>query len=174
MKHALPVVIALVIFTADTFAQQPAPQRGESYKYRTILTLAGAGGGFTLGVFAGLSAFDDAINSDRKVWTTAVISAGGGAVAGYFLGRALDKRKKKAGTTNATEELNRALISSRSSAATQLIASSPPGVNLPTLALSPPPRKGFEPILPIVADGVSPDLSRTYVLAALRKMSTAE
>ena len=69
---------------------------GESHKYRTIFTLAGAGGGFTVGVFAGLAKFDDAINSDRKVWTTAIVGAGGGAVGGYFLGRILDKRRDRA------------------------------------------------------------------------------
>ena len=50
-------------------------------------------------MFAGLAAFDDSVNSDRKVWTTALVSAAGGAVGGYFIGRAVDKRHMKRGST---------------------------------------------------------------------------
>jgi len=56
-------------------------------------------GGFAVGLFAGLAAFDDATNSDRKVWTTAILAGVGGAVGGYFLGRALDKRGKSTNVT---------------------------------------------------------------------------
>jgi hypothetical protein len=90
------------------FGQQTAPQSGESHNYRTLFTLAGGGGGFTVGLVAGLAAFDDATNSDRKVWTTAALSAVGGAVGGYFLGRALDKRQKKPKVTWRSAEHERA------------------------------------------------------------------
>lgn len=53
-----------------------------------IWTAVGAGAGFGVGVWAGLSAFDDAINSDRKVWTSAIVGACAGGVAGYLIGRA--------------------------------------------------------------------------------------
>ncbi len=49
--------------------------------------IGGAGAGFGVGLWAGLSAFDDAINSERKVWTTAVVGAAVGAVGGYLIGR---------------------------------------------------------------------------------------
>jgi hypothetical protein len=51
-------------------------------------TIGGTGAGFGVGLWAGLSAFDDAINSERKVWTTAVVGAAAGAVGGYLIGRA--------------------------------------------------------------------------------------
>ena len=94
MKNRLAIITALVLLTStSTLAQQSAPKREESHKYRTILTLAGGGGAFALGVFVGLNAFDDAVNSDRKLWTTAALSAAGGAVGGYFLGRAFEERR---------------------------------------------------------------------------------
>jgi hypothetical protein len=55
---------------------------------RTALwTVVGAAAGFGVGIWAGLHAFDDAIDSDRKVWTTAILSAAGGGVAGFLIGR---------------------------------------------------------------------------------------
>jgi len=89
----LPLLLCLIA-ASPAFAQQAVP-KGKSSKYRTILTIAGAGGGFVLGVFAGIGAFDDSINSSRKVWTTAIITGAAGGVGGYFLGRSLDKRGSK-------------------------------------------------------------------------------
>ena len=63
-----------------------------------------------------MEARSDAINSDRKVWTTAALSAVGGAVGGYFLGRALDKRQKKTNVTWRPAELERTLMSPQWSA----------------------------------------------------------
>jgi hypothetical protein len=51
-------------------------------------TAAGAGAGFGLGLYAGLRAFDDAVNSDRKVWTAAIVAGAAGALVGYLVGRA--------------------------------------------------------------------------------------
>ncbi len=51
-------------------------------------TSIGAGAGFGLGLFAGLTAFDDAINSDRKVWTSAIVGAAAGGTLGYLISRA--------------------------------------------------------------------------------------
>ena len=48
--------------------------------------------------FAGLAAFYDATNSNRKVWTTAILAGVGGVIGGYLIGRALDK------TENATSQ----------------------------------------------------------------------
>jgi hypothetical protein len=94
MRSIVWAALLSVAFAALSFGQQPAARGPESQKYRTIFTIAGGGGGFTLGVIAGIGAFDDSTYASRKVWTTALISAAGGAVGGYFLGRALDKRGK--------------------------------------------------------------------------------
>ena len=55
--------------------------------FRPVWTAIGAGAGFGLGVWAGLTKFDDAINSDRKVWTTAIVSAAVGGVLGFLVDR---------------------------------------------------------------------------------------
>jgi hypothetical protein len=117
MASRLIVCTMLALITGGwAFGQQPAPQRGESHKYRTIFTLAGGGGGFAVGLVVGLAAFDDATNSDRKVWTTAALSAVGGAVGGYFLGRILDKRQKKTKVTWRPDDFGPSWIRSQWSA----------------------------------------------------------
>ena len=63
-------ILLVAVTTTSAFGQQSSRPSGESHKYRTIVTLAGGGGGFAAGLFAGLAVFDDATNSDRKVWTT--------------------------------------------------------------------------------------------------------
>ena len=52
-----------------------------------VWTLVGIGAGFGAGVFLGLHAFDDAINSDRKVWTSAIVGAAAGGLAAGLLSR---------------------------------------------------------------------------------------
>ena len=108
MKYSKWIVVtALVLLTAgESFAQQPAALPGPSHKCRTILTPAGAAGGFAAGLFIGLSKFDDAINSEQKVTTTALIGAAGGGVGGYFLGRALDKHRDRSRAQRVTRSLN--------------------------------------------------------------------
>jgi len=59
-----------------------------------LWTVSGAGAGFGVGAWAGLTAFDDAVNSDRKVWTSAIVGTGIGALAGYLIGRSLGSRDR--------------------------------------------------------------------------------
>jgi hypothetical protein len=114
MKSRLIFYSILALFTCQwALGQQSGVSNIESHRYRTILTITGGGGGFAVGTFAGLAAFDDATNSDRKVWTTAALSGLGGAVAGYFIGRTLDKRPKKTTVTRMREELERHSIQFR-------------------------------------------------------------
>jgi len=73
---------------ADSGREQAAPPtKSRSTTKRVVWTVIGAGAGFAAGVFIGLNRFDDAINSDRKVWTTAIVGAIGGGVAGGLLSR---------------------------------------------------------------------------------------
>lgn len=67
---------------------------GSSGRGTVIWTIAAAGGGFGVGLWAGLTKFDDAINSDRQVWTSAVVGAAVGAVGGYLIGRARAGRSR--------------------------------------------------------------------------------
>ena len=49
-----------------------------------------AAGGFAAGMFLGLGAFDDSINSEQKVWTTAALLGAAGGVAGWWAARKID------------------------------------------------------------------------------------
>jgi hypothetical protein len=110
------LVLLLLINHTLCFGQQTGQKSGQSHKFRTILSIVGGGGGFALGVFAGIGAFDDSTYASRKITTTALITAAGGAIGGYFLGRALDKRHAKTKVTWAPDELDRGLMRARWSA----------------------------------------------------------
>lgn len=94
MRAGFPVAaVALLMvtgLTVDARAQriaEGAQSTGVRESRRTIATAIGVGCGFGLGLYVGLRAFDDAINSDQKVWTTAVIGAAAGGVVGYLVSR---------------------------------------------------------------------------------------
>ena len=83
----LKLAIVLLVWSAlstPAVAQQPSGNGGRI----ALWTSVGAGAGFGLGLFAGLTAFDDAINSDRKVWTSAIVGAAAGGTLGYLITRA--------------------------------------------------------------------------------------
>jgi hypothetical protein len=85
MRHLRLAIVLLVWSALSAPAQaQPAPSIGG----RTALwTSVGAGAGFGIGLWAGLTAYDDAINSDRKVWTSAIVGAAAGGTLAYLLTR---------------------------------------------------------------------------------------
>lgn len=85
--HRWAIVSLVVALSSGSVAH--AQSRG-----MVLMTVTGAGGGFGVGLWLGLSAFDDAVNSDRKVWTSAIAGAGAGAVAGYLIGRARSERTR--------------------------------------------------------------------------------
>jgi hypothetical protein len=72
--------------SAQTSTSTPPPQRASTTK-RVVWTLIGAGIGFGAGVMFGLNRFDDATNSDRKVWISAIVGAVAGGIAGGTLSR---------------------------------------------------------------------------------------
>jgi hypothetical protein len=75
---------------ADEGIKAPAPpskSRANSGSKRALWTIVGIGAGFGAGLLVGLHAFDDAIDSDRKVWMTALAGAAAGGVAGNLLGK---------------------------------------------------------------------------------------
>ena len=90
------LAILMSLISSEAIAQQPGGNIEKSSKYRKIFTIAGGGGGFAVGMFAGLAKFDDAVNSEDKVTKSALVGGVGGAVGGYFLGRVLDKRRDRA------------------------------------------------------------------------------
>ncbi len=89
--------VLIVVLTSESvaFADTAATAQGVRHSSTPVWTFVGAGAGFGLGVWAGLTAFDDAINSARKVWTTAIVSAIAGGVLGYLVDRQRGKAQSK-------------------------------------------------------------------------------
>lgn len=83
----LIALLTLTLAGAMPAAAQAQSQSSTVSGRRVTWTLIGGGIGFGGGVLLGVAKFDDAINSDRKVWTTALVSAAGGAVLGNLLSR---------------------------------------------------------------------------------------
>jgi hypothetical protein len=80
------LAIVSFLLSAVPSAQSVTPSQSNPSQ-TTLWTAVGAGAGFGAGLWIGLTAFDDAVNSDRKVWTTAVLSAAGGGILGYLISR---------------------------------------------------------------------------------------
>ena len=84
-------LLSLVLLAAPrpAAADERAPVQAQSSKskgsHRTLWTIVGIGAGFTAGLFLGLNQFDDAINSERKVWISALAGAAAGGFAGNIL-----------------------------------------------------------------------------------------
>lgn len=83
------VALAIGVCPSISAAQPPTTRsRPQGSSSRTaVWTAVGIGGGFGIGLVAGLSAFDDAIDSDRKVWTTAIVGAAAGGTLAYLFSR---------------------------------------------------------------------------------------
>ena len=90
MWRLVAVVAILMLVCAPAHAQSPSGGSGGL----VVWTAVGAGAGFGAGLWAGLIAFDDAVNSERKVWTSAVVGAAVGGMTGYLIGRARRDRTR--------------------------------------------------------------------------------
>jgi hypothetical protein len=97
VSRAIVAALILALSPAGVGAQNaPGRNRGP-----VLWAVAGAGAGFGIGTWVGLSVFDDAVNSDRKVWTSAIVGASVGGVAGYLIGRARRDRARPSTSTTA-------------------------------------------------------------------------
>ena len=85
------LLLCHVPLSADTSGPSPSPSTKGSGTKRVVWTLVGIGAGFGAGLFLGLNAFDDAVNSDRKVWTSALVGAAAGGLAGNLLSRSVGR-----------------------------------------------------------------------------------
>lgn len=84
----LGLLLCHVPVSADSEGRSTAaPAKASSSSKRVVWTLVGIGAGFGAGLLIGLNAFDDSINSDQKVWTSALVGAAAGGVAGGLLSR---------------------------------------------------------------------------------------
>jgi hypothetical protein len=109
------LILCSVPVSADTRSPAPASRTAASSSTKRVLwTLVGIGAGFGAGVFIGLHAFDDAINSDRKVWTSAIVGAAAGGLAGGLLSRNVGRAPQvgTSGTTGPTVEVSLAPLRS--------------------------------------------------------------
>jgi hypothetical protein len=101
-RRALCGVLILSLLTpslaaaGDETRAAAAPAGAPTSTSRRVLwTLVGAGAGFAAGLVFGLRQFDDAIDSDRKVWTSAVVGAAAGGVAGALISGAGSSRPSR-------------------------------------------------------------------------------
>ena len=100
MRRSIVVGLMIVFGSAGVARAQSRTE--------VLWTVSGGGVGFGVGLWAGLTAFDDAVNSDRKVWTSAIVGAGVGAVAGYLIGRARKDRSRPAKAVDEMRNVQRA------------------------------------------------------------------
>jgi hypothetical protein len=84
MRRTLALLVAVLLLGPGVAHAQPSPK---SSHHTPAWIAVGAGAGFGIGVWAGLTRFDESINSDRKIWTTAIVSATAGGLLGYLLTR---------------------------------------------------------------------------------------
>jgi hypothetical protein len=105
MRRSIVVGLMIVLGSADIARAQSRTE--------VLWIVSGGGVGFGVGLWAGLTAFDDDVNSDRKVWTSAIVGAGVGAVAGYLIGRARNDRSRPAKVVNEMQMVQRAAAERR-------------------------------------------------------------
>ena len=81
-------LIALLITSGIALADDGrAPTRANARSGAPVWTFVGIGAGFGVGLWAGFSAFDESVYSERKIWTSAIVGAAAGGLLGYFVDR---------------------------------------------------------------------------------------
>jgi hypothetical protein len=91
IKFAISVCTIIALFVTVSFANQDTRDvkdqpASNSHGHKWIIPVAAAAG-FGLGLLIGFQAYDEAINSEQKIWTTAIAGAAIGAVGGWLLSR---------------------------------------------------------------------------------------
>jgi len=92
MPAKITAILLLSLWSVASVAHAQ-PQADRHAGATVTWTVIGAGAGFGIGLWAGLTAFDDAINSDRKVWTSALVGAAIGGLGGDLISKALRSNK---------------------------------------------------------------------------------
>jgi threonine/homoserine/homoserine lactone efflux protein len=98
MRRSIAVALAVLLVAPALARAQSSPSRS---RHAPAWIAVGAGSGFGVGLWTGLTVFDDSINSDRKVWTTAVVSAAGGGLLAYLLTQRAKDRRGQQGASSA-------------------------------------------------------------------------
>jgi hypothetical protein len=97
MRRITTGILVMALLAAVPAAAEPKraatePKRAPAVKSsstnrRVLWTVIGAGAGFAAGTFIGFNKFDQALYAERKIWTTAIVGAAAGGVAGALLSR---------------------------------------------------------------------------------------
>ena len=102
MRTTIAALLMLIVLPAAAWAQ---PAASPPRKHTALWTVAGAGGGFALGMFLGLKVFDDDVESEQKVWATAIASAAAGGAIACMLSRRTRPVQRPAPATLTDAEL---------------------------------------------------------------------
>jgi hypothetical protein len=94
-KIGIHLCILTVIFVTSPFGDHVLSadnSQGTSHKHKWLIPV-GAAAGFGVGLLIGFQEFDEAINSDQKIWTTAIAGGVIGGVVGWLLSRHTSQQK---------------------------------------------------------------------------------
>ncbi len=93
----------LVVFLVVGTSVRAQEHSGTGARQNAVVgATVGAAGGFGLGVLLGLALFDQALHADRKVWTTAIVSAVAGGLIGHLVARDAQPNGRLRGGTDET------------------------------------------------------------------------
>lgn len=86
------LLIITLIFAGPMALDSATPQSTEipQRKSHKWLIPVGAGVGFGLGLLIGFRAYDESINSDQKIWTSAIVGGAIGGMGGWVASSRMD------------------------------------------------------------------------------------
>jgi hypothetical protein len=99
MRRSIAFALAVLLVAPGVARAQSSPSLS---RHTPAWIAVGIGTGFGVGLWTGLTAFDDSTNSDRKVWTTAVVSASAGGLLALLLTREKRAAHRATGATGPT------------------------------------------------------------------------